>query len=254
MLSRLVTDLRAHKPDHVAMTGDIVNLALEREYQAALRWLHSLGDVSDVSFVPGNHDAYVAGAMPSLARSFLPWTTDDANASGAFTFPYMRLRGQVALIGVNSGLPTQLFMATGRVGADQIAQLRRLLSDGYKQGLVRVVMVHHAPILGIARMRRMVDAPEVQRALAEEGAELVLHGHHHKRMVHFIDSARTRTAGGRIPVIGAPSASTALSDDKHRAAYHLVSLALQSGQVAIKIEARGPDAKSGAIIELPPVL
>lgn len=254
MLSRLVADMRAHEPDHVAMTGDIVNLALEREYRAALRWLHSLGDVSDISFVPGNHDAYVASAMPTLARSFLPWTTDDPNASGAFSFPYMRLRGQVALIGLNSGLPTPLFMATGRVGAEQTTQLRRLLSDAYKQRLARVVMVHHAPVLGIAPMRRMVDAPEVRRALAEEGAELVLHGHHHKRMVNLIDSARTRTAGGRIPVIGAPSASTALTDDKHRAAYHLVSLALQNEEVAIKIEARGPDGKSGAITQLPRIL
>ena len=71
-------------------------------------------------------------------------------------------------------------------------------------------------------MRRMVDAPDVRLALAEEGAELVLHGHHHKRMVNFIDSERTQTAGGRIPVVGAPSASTWLTDDKHRAAYHLV--------------------------------
>jgi 3',5'-cyclic AMP phosphodiesterase CpdA len=254
MLSRLVADMRAHQPDHVAMTGDIVNLALDSEFRAARPWLQSLGTVDDVSFVPGNHDSYVASALPSLAAAFGPWTTDGARTSGAFAYPYLRVRGKVAFIGLNSGVPTGLFMATGRLGTEQIERLRRVLSDCAKQGLARVIMVHHAPVLGIAPMRRMIDAPETRRALAEEGAELVLHGHHHKRMVDFIDSEHTRTAGGRIPVIGAPSASTRLKDDEHRAAYHLVGLAFQGEQVAVKITARGPDVTSGEIIQLPQVL
>jgi 3',5'-cyclic AMP phosphodiesterase CpdA len=250
MLERLTDDMRAQKPDHVAMTGDVVNLALRREFQAAGRWMESLGAAEDVSFVPGNHDAYVRQALPTLADTFAPWTGADAPGPDDRPFPYLRVRGEVALIGVRSGVPTALFMATGEVGANQLDALRALLADCRARGLIRVVMVHHAPIPGLPRMRGMVDAAAVAQVLAQEGAEIVLHGHHHKRMLHWISSEKTLALGGRIPVVGAPQASTSLKDDRHRAAYHLVSLTRREEGIAVSVRARGPDWKTGAIVEL----
>ena len=72
LLARLVDDLKAQKPDHVAMTGDIVNIGLEAEIALARQWLDKLGAPGEVSFSPGNHDAYVPGAMPALAKAFAP--------------------------------------------------------------------------------------------------------------------------------------------------------------------------------------
>src|ERR1700728_5066291 len=39
MLARLVADLRAQRPDHVAMTGDAVNIALAVEFDRAASWM-----------------------------------------------------------------------------------------------------------------------------------------------------------------------------------------------------------------------
>src|SRR5271154_4331875 len=78
MLARLVADLRAQSPDHVAMTGDVVNIGLPAEFRRAATWMRTLGEPSDVSFTPGNHDAYVRDAMKPLAESFAPWTSSDA--------------------------------------------------------------------------------------------------------------------------------------------------------------------------------
>jgi len=75
VLEQIVTDMKAHHPSHVAMTGDIANLGLPAEFQLARNWLETLGAPEDVSFVPGNHDAYVRGSLPHLARTFAPWTT-----------------------------------------------------------------------------------------------------------------------------------------------------------------------------------
>ncbi|MBN9022713.1 MAG: metallophosphoesterase, partial [Rhizobiales bacterium] len=61
-LQRLVADLHAHRPDHVAVTGDLINLGLSAEIDAAHTWLADLGDPSSVSVIPGNHDAYLPGA------------------------------------------------------------------------------------------------------------------------------------------------------------------------------------------------
>ena len=44
MLARLVADLRAHHPDHVAMTGDVVNIALAAEFHRAVAWMKTLGE------------------------------------------------------------------------------------------------------------------------------------------------------------------------------------------------------------------
>src|SRR5277367_4039521 len=43
VLDALVSDMQAQAPDHVAMTGDVVNLAIEAEFAPALTWLKSVG-------------------------------------------------------------------------------------------------------------------------------------------------------------------------------------------------------------------
>ena len=72
LLKRLVEDLRAQRPDHVAVTGDLVNIGMPVEFQRAALWMETLGEPYDVSFVPGNHDAYVRASMPLLGTTFAP--------------------------------------------------------------------------------------------------------------------------------------------------------------------------------------
>ena len=43
LLDALVSDLQAQQPDQIAITGDLVNLALEAEFAPALAWLQSVG-------------------------------------------------------------------------------------------------------------------------------------------------------------------------------------------------------------------
>src|SRR5215469_5154405 len=62
VLDAITRDLHGTQPDHVAVTGDLVNIALPAEFAHARRWLETLGPPAHVSVVPGNHDAYVAGA------------------------------------------------------------------------------------------------------------------------------------------------------------------------------------------------
>jgi 3',5'-cyclic AMP phosphodiesterase CpdA len=237
MLARLVADLRAQKPDHVAMTGDAVNIALAAEFDRAASWMKTLGDPANVSFTPGNHDAYVRDAMEGLARVFAPWTSGDSRAPGVEPFPYLRVRGEIALIGLNSGVPTAPLMASGRLGRRQLASLGRMLEDTGARGLARVILIHHPPLSRGASppLRGLDDAREFERTIAHFGAEAILHGHAHKRMVHHLPSSATRREGGLVPVIGAPSASAATADPRQRAGYYL-----------IRIERSGPHWRVGA--------
>ena len=237
MLTRLVEDLRAQQPDHVAVTGDIVNIGMPSEFRRAAAWMETLGDPADVSFVPGNHDAYVRAAMPFLKTIFEPWTTGDSGVSG---FPYLRLRGEVAIIGLSSGVPTAPLMATGKLGRSQLEAFAQLLKTTGEKGLARVVLIHHPPLAkGAPPFRGLTDAAAFERVVRSHGAEAVLHGHSHRRLVRLLPSAACRTVGGNIPVLGAPSAAAAAHDPRYRAAYHLVHLDREGDHWRVSARARG---------------
>src|ERR1700684_3749005 len=127
LLKRLVEDLRAQRPDHVAVTGDLVNIGMAAEFQRAALWMKTLGEPSDVSFVPGNHDAYVCASMPLLATTFAPWARSDGAQASKATYPYLRVRGEIAIIGLSSAVPTASLMATGRLGKRQLEGFAQLL-------------------------------------------------------------------------------------------------------------------------------
>ena len=70
VLDALVSDMQAQAPDHIAVTGDLVNLALEAEFAPALAWLESVGTPDRVTVVPGNHDAYVRATRHRFAEAW----------------------------------------------------------------------------------------------------------------------------------------------------------------------------------------
>lgn len=193
----LRADILAHKPDHVAMTGDVVNFGLKREFESAAEWLREFGPTDALSFVPGNHEAMIRGAEAAREKTFSAFTSGD-EASG---WPWVRKRGPVALIGVTTAISTSLILAQGEVGRAQLDRLRQRLAE--TRGLCRVVMIHHPPTPLSSRRKELRDRVEVSNVLAAEGAELVLHGHNHKNQLSWIDGE-----AGRIPVLGAPAAST----------------------------------------------
>ena len=69
VLDALVSDMQAQAPDHIAITGDLVNLALEAEFAPARTWLESVGAPDRVTVVPGNHDAYVRATRHRFAET-----------------------------------------------------------------------------------------------------------------------------------------------------------------------------------------
>ena len=246
-LDAIVADLHAQSPNHIAVTGDLVNLALPAEFAQALAWLRGLGAPGEVSVVPGNHDAYVPLRRAQGVRLWADYMRSNT-AGAAFApaaearFPYVRAFGRVALIGLSSARPTAPFVAAGRLGRTQMRRLDDVLAATGDAGLVRVVLIHHPPLPGLADWRRgLHDARALADILARRGAELVLHGHLHRFMLNWARSPR-----GRIPVAGAPSASAAASaSDPHAAharppaAYHLYRIAKSGSGHVIEMTQRG---------------
>ncbi len=203
VLAALVADMRTMRPDQIVVTGDLVNLGLPAEYPAALAWLKTLGPAHDVTVVPGNHDAYVRTAVEHFTSQWRDFASGDDGRPGQPAFPFLRRRGPLALIGVSTAVPTAPLMATGRVGAEQAATLGRLLDEAGKDGLFRVVLIHHPIAKGSTLWhRRLVDADRIRVEIARHGAELLLHGHNHRTSVSSVPGPR-----GPVPMIGATAAS-----------------------------------------------
>ena len=45
--------MQAQSPDHIAVTGDLVNISLDTEFAAAARWLMSVGTPEHVTLGAG---------------------------------------------------------------------------------------------------------------------------------------------------------------------------------------------------------
>lgn len=191
-------DILAHRPDHVAMTGDAVNFGLPREFAAAAAWLSSFGRPETLSFVPGNHEAIAPGTEAAREAAYAPFTRGE-QPEGAW--PMLRRFGPVALFGVSTAISTPPFLAQGEAGAEQIRALRGALDAA--GGLCRIVLIHHPPTNLASPRKALRDRAALSAVLAEAGAALVLHGHDHRNELSWIDGA-----AGRIPVLGCPSAST----------------------------------------------
>ncbi|MBX9741761.1 MAG: metallophosphoesterase [Beijerinckiaceae bacterium] len=244
VLAQLVADLRRQHPDHVAMTGDVLNIGLAAEFPFASAWLQTLGDPKDVSFVPGNHDAYVRSSLMLLQRTFAPWT--GADIGGEPSYPYLRVRGDVALIGLCSGIPTAPLLASGRLGTEQRDRLEILLAETGARGLMRVVMIHHPPNRGGSSPGRgLTDARKLEAIFARYGAELVIHGHNHRHSIVYLPGPKAR-----IPVVGVASASAIPGSERHRAAYHLYNIDKTESGWRIHGRMRGMPAGSDEIVDL----
>ncbi len=209
LVNALVDDLKAQSFDHIAVTGDLANLGMPAEFIQCLDWLKALGSPEEVSAIPGNHDIYARLRRdPGVerwrdymkARGSSDVVEGLPGALEASGFPFVRLFGRFALINLNSAVPTPPAVASGELGEEQINRFAAQSKALHEAGYARIVAVHHPP-LEEHGPRGLRDRRIFERVLLDTGAEAVLHGHYHRGMLSWRD-----TATGPVPVIGAGAA------------------------------------------------
>ena len=236
VLDLMQADMAEQPIDHVAVTGDLVNISLPQEFEGAARWLRTLGPADKVTVIPGNHDAYVAVHNDEGLGRWRDYMTDLAWERGdgtppADSFPFVRRIGPLALIGLSSAVPTAPFFASGTLGQAQLSALRDILAQLGNEGAFRVVLIHHPPLYGKGHSRKaLTDAQEFGEVVRAGGAELVLHGHMHMASLGHI---------GETPVIGVPSASALHWHHKDASAYNVYRIARADGAWKLAVEIRG---------------
>jgi 3',5'-cyclic AMP phosphodiesterase CpdA len=242
-LAAITRDLKSLTVDHIAVTGDLINFSTPNEYRTARGWLETVGPPGDVTVIPGNHDIYVPAAIKWPAEFWGEYMRGDAGAE-AGSFPFVRRRGAVALIALSSALPTAPFLATGFLGEQQLSRFAAALEE--TRGLFRVVLIHHPPtIAGRLHLRRLIDAADFRRVLAQKGADLVIHGHDHGHSLVWLDGPERS-----IPAAGVPSASAyAAHGSEDIAGYNLFRIAEENGGFSCEMimRQRTPDGSVGEL-------
>ncbi len=201
------------KVDHVVITGDVTNLALETEFAAARAILEGELHLTPdhISIIPGNHDTYTRGALRDhrFTQFFEAYTRCDIDVGvevGPGHFPYVKLRGPCAFIGLCSAVPRPPFVAAGELGEAQLGALTAALDHPEVKRRTPVILIHHPPVGPASRLKMAMeglrDGARLVERLQPLSRGLVVHGHLHRRM-----QSRIPTRSGHVVVGGAASAS-----------------------------------------------
>jgi 3',5'-cyclic AMP phosphodiesterase CpdA len=220
LLDRLIDAVIDAAPDHVVITGDVSNLALESEFEAMRERLERLGGPERVSLIPGNHDVYTRGAASSrrFENYFSAWMWPDAPADDHH-YPWLKLpHPELAIVGFSSAVPRAPFVATGVVSDAQLERFRAFASEGMFSNRFGVALVHHnlhrrrwhkQLLHGLRRREPFLGT------LAEGGVRLVLHGHTH--YAHRFESHG-------LQIVGCGSSTWNSHDPEHMARFNIYTI------------------------------
>lgn len=249
-------EIRRLEIDHAVITGDLSNLALEVEFDLVRAFLaDDLGLPPErVSLIPGNHDAYTAGAHRSrrFARAFAPFLRSDLaelTPAGA-AFPFVHLRGPAAIIGLSTALPRPPLVASGALGAAQLGALDRILEHPEVRARTAVILQYH-PIhnpAGLAKrtLEGLGDADAEAKILGRLPRGLLLHGHLHRR-VH----RRLATSSGHIDAVGATSASLLHESDERMAGFNVYDVGHDGAIGPVEWHRLVPETESFERVDIP---
>ncbi len=187
VLECLVAAVRAENADQILLTGDLVQIGLAAEITQAAEWLAALESPEKVMLVPGNHDIYTGGSAGTVFKSWSEYlfqsATPAVSAGVADQYPVVRRLGKFNLIGLTTACATPVFMASGKLGREQLQRLETLLQQAAREGQMVVLLIHHPPLPGMAHWRKaLADAGALEAVLRQHPPVMIFYGHmHHNR-------------------------------------------------------------------------
>ncbi|APS00005.1 metallophosphoesterase family protein [Pajaroellobacter abortibovis] len=230
LLEATLQALKTASPDHLVITGDLTNLALESEFEHAYQFLqsHLALNPDQISIVPGNHDSYTRRSFQE--KRFFHYFKEYLHSDSplqlhpiSHPFPFLHLRQGIAFIGLSSAVACPPLIAKGRIGNRQLEAMSLLLQQKEVQKRIPVLLLHHPPYPPPqptkAWLAGLEDANKLMSRLDRVAHGIILHGHLHSRQ-HQIHPTQT----GLLHVLGTTSASLDHPDDKKRAGFNMYEL------------------------------
>ena len=215
--------------DHVIVTGDLTNLALDPEFQLAAGILEPLGGPDRLSLIPGNHDYYTPESIRAgrFEKWFGPWVWPE----GQGEYPAVKDLPGVRLILARTATQPPPMCAHGYLGRAQARRIEAKVREARAAGLFPVLAVHH--YLHVQHNSREItgflfDKRRLRRLVETSGVGMVLHGHDHHP--HELEIAGAD--GLPVPVIGCGSSSIFAPGKGRRGRFHIYDIA--DGRVTVQ--------------------
>ena len=193
ILDRLTEAVKAECADKILLTGDLIQIGLETEIAQATAWLDTLGTPEEVMLVPGNHDVYANGSEAAVHKAWSRYLFQGREPDSTLervTFPVLSKHGNISFIGLSTACVTPVFMASGKLGDEQLTRLAGLLQQAADEKQSVCLLIHHPPLPGMtSRRKALADAEALRLVLEANPPLLVFHGHlHHNREQQWGDS------------------------------------------------------------------
>jgi 3',5'-cyclic AMP phosphodiesterase CpdA len=240
VLEGLLASIGDERADLHVVTGDLTNLALEREIKDVGALFKRFGLTPENTIVvPGNHDRYTIAADLSSAfeRGFAAFAEGDVGRTRHY--PHTLVLGPIALAALDTAVWRGPIRAAGRIGAAQADKLAAFLDSQEAAGLWPVIAMHHPPFVLVGEPLRhyrvgLEGCALLAGALAGHSGTII-HGHLHEL---------SRRAVGDFDAIGVPSASHDAGDAAAQAAYHVYAFD-RAGLLDATVVRYWPDASGG---------
>ncbi len=187
----LIEDLNNQDIDHLVITGDITNLALDSEFKRAKKILEGYKKQDSISIIPGNHDNYVKKAYKNklFEKYFSSYLKSDVSVKNIFPFIKF-LKDDIALIAFSSSIPSCLFCSAGKISKEQINQFEEVMKDDRLKNMKKIALIHHH-VSDYSKIEKyfsgLRNKNEILDLLAKYNIEILLHGHRHTNGEYVVE-------------------------------------------------------------------
>ncbi|HMQ69629.1 MAG TPA: metallophosphoesterase [Ignavibacteria bacterium] len=248
-LVELLKDIQGRECDHIIITGDLVDNPDEESFQY-LREIISHFELlksNKLSVIPGNHDIF-GGApqgmnfftFPTICKKVV-YRENEELFVNAFresfpensSFPYMKILGNIALIGINSvdkwSQDKNVEGSNGRVGRKALSEVKDMLNSVETKDKYKIILIHHyfndldddegyplhnLWLKSIDWKMKIYDKKKLTTFFKKNKINLVLHGHSHINQIYNIKG---------VTYLNSSAAVCPITDD-HLRKYNIISV------------------------------
>ncbi len=181
LLVKVIDEINEMNPDVAIITGDITENGYHMEFEKAAEYIDNIEPPMLV--IPGNHDARHVGDQ--VFGEIIKKRCGTLN---------LKNKG-IKVIGLDSSEPD---LDYGKVGRAQQNFMEKELEDAQKDGLYKIIALHHhiIPVPKTGRERNVLsDAGDILQSIIDGGANLVLSGHKHMPHVWIMGDTTFATSG-----------------------------------------------------------
>ncbi|MDO8500848.1 MAG: metallophosphoesterase [Gemmatimonadaceae bacterium] len=192
--------IQDEKFDVVAISGDLSQRARAGEFQRAAVFIRDAQKVSRTITVPGNHDVkwwkapLGVGYRDRMYENYMQFISSDLE-------PVLHVPG-ATFVGLNTSHGVTARTLTWNVrDISIIGDLRAEQFDVAEEAFsgsdvadARVIVMHHNPVKGeLSQRHGLKRTKKILGRFAQMGVDLVLCGHDHQELVHYIEHTRKGT-------------------------------------------------------------